>query len=142
MTDQTKMNHQISIIFQKIDDLGDIQLNFDKTINEVCDHLRDTFTSVQQLQRYEWQDDTTQPLQTIKFEDYMKNRLLLTCSEEDRNIIDQWKSIMKYNRKRTQMDKMVIFQKKNIYDRITKRYKYIILKTFGPACSRDRKSVV
>ena len=144
MADQIEMKKQISIIFHKIGDLGDIQLNYDKTINEICDQLRETFHSVQQLQRYTWSDDTIQPLQTIKFEDYMKNRLLQTCSEEDRNIIEQWKSIMKYNRERTHMDKMVIFQKKNIYDRITKRYKYIILKTFGPTCARcksiDKKS--
>ena len=109
----------------------------ESSVDKLCQQLRNTFHSINQLRRYKYTPE-------VKFEDYMKDRILSHYSQEDISIIAKWRNLTKYNRERTPEESLIIRKKNSIHGRVIKRYKYILKKAYGPVCGKckndDRKS--
>ena len=134
--EEMSMEGKIDIIVQTIDSYGKIYLSFSNKEDELCNLLRSTFNSQEQLEDYELTDDKNR---RFKFSEYIKDAIFQTVSPAHKKVVEEWKKFEQYKRDRTGEEDEILRKKKSIFDNIQRHYKNILLKTFGPTCLRCEK---
>ena len=134
--EQLSMEEKIDIIIQTVESYGTIQLTLESNENRLCNQLRQTFASITEFENYELTNNRNG---TIKFKEYIKSAIYETLSPAYKQIIEEWRSVVLYERERTREEDEILRKKKSIFDNILVRYKKILSKTFGPKCCKCEK---
>ena len=101
--------------------------------------LREKFTCLMDMEEYEWEIvDDSGGKKIIKFSIEMKQMIFLSCSEKDKSIYRERQNIPRSLQHRTERQKYVVKECKNIVDKIHKKYLRICVNAFGPLCGMCR----
>ena len=131
--EEISMEQKIKKIIELVGIYGTSYRTLERSEDQLCRLIRETFASKKDFDDYEISDDTDV---TIKFPDFIRGLIYDTLQPGYKQIIEQWKSLQSIGRKRTDAEDKICRKKKSIYDNLLVRYKKIMMRTFGPTCLR------
>ena len=122
---------------QFIEEMQKSSNDYEFSLQKMATKIRDTFLSLVAFETYRYDDITGS---NVLFIDTLKHMILISYGKDDMNIIEKWKLLERYQRKRCEEDIKLINDKTAIYRKISCRYRRIRISAFGDTCINCDKS--